>query len=79
MLQACGSGRSFCRDVEPNRQPSSELWRYEIDLRMGRVAAVRRLCDHVLEFPAVNPRHQGARCRSLLLHILGSGLGCIQA
>ena len=61
-------------------QPSSELWRYEIDLRAWRVAGVRRLCDHVLEFPAVNPRHQGACRRSLVIAgILGSGLGCIQA
>ncbi len=59
--QACGSGRSFCRDVEPQLQPPSELWRYELDLTGGRAASRRRLCDRVLEFPAVHPHCQGAR------------------
>ena len=58
-LQACGSGRSFCRHVEPHLQPLSELWRYEIDMASQRVAGRRRLCGHVLEFPAVNPLYQG--------------------
>ena len=58
-MQACGSGRSFCRHVEPHLQPLSELWRYDIDLAARRVAGRRRLCGHVLEFPAVNPLYQG--------------------
>ncbi|KAK9834272.1 hypothetical protein WJX81_002370 [Elliptochloris bilobata] len=61
--QACGSGRSFCRDVEPHLQPPSELWRYEIDLVAMRMLSRRRLCDHVLEFPAVSPLRQGRRHR----------------
>lgn len=62
-MQACGSGRSFCKHVEPHLQPLSELWRYEVDLAARRVVGRRRLSEHVLEFPAVNPLYQGACLR----------------
>ena len=62
-MQACGAERSFCRHVEPHRQPLSELWRYDIDLAGRRMAGRRRLCDHVLEFPAVSPLCQGKHAR----------------
>lgn len=69
-MQACGSGRSFCRHVEPHRQPLSELWRYDIDLAGRRVAGRRRLCDHVLEFPAINPLYQGMSLLCSLVHLI---------
>ena len=47
------------RDVQPALQPVSELWRYTLDLHLGKVIRERRLCEYALEFPAVNPNYAG--------------------
>lgn len=58
MKQAGSSGKTFVEVVDPDVQPISQLWRYEVDAETGSTNA-HMLASRAMEFPAINPDYIG--------------------
>ena len=47
--------------VDPEKQPISQLYRYQVDSVTGRVTS-KLLTPRAMEFPAINPDFTGGSC-----------------